>query len=407
MRKDELSIFTQSRTLGNKNKYLDSLGEHSIVLNQAISYDGVRGMSRYLLSALNNNSIIRNDYIFINDINQLGISKNIDIMNRLSRYDDQGRYFKKLEFKIQKALSDEKPFILFSHIEFLHFPFANLSDPELLNYLNRQKNISTKDLNERLPFFLALVPYDGLSKTFLNFFKPLSFSDSLSYGFKVFKDPVSLNKWKQNPSFANDIKVLRKFYKTRLNTLDTYLENFLKPREMDSFIYLVGCHGQPFLEQGEFLHGNGIDEGVANIPAFIHMPKMKERINLNQQVGMISIANTIKELVNQKLENDKFVNYAKQELEEKIILQFDCRGQRFAIRYDGKSKYVQDFATGKKEFYNLVNDPFMKRNIIDELSQDQRSFFQNNLYDLFLHKLSSSAKELPSTGYCPYQIKLK
>ncbi|MGZ3809904.1 MAG: hypothetical protein ACXVCE_17600, partial [Bacteriovorax sp.] len=240
LRKDELSIYSQNQEHSNKKKYLESLGERSIVLNQAISYDGVRGMSRYLLGALNDNPIIKREYSFLNDVNQLGISKKIDIMERLSRYDDHNSYFKKLKLKIQKALRANKPFILFSHIEFLHFPFADSSDPEIIHYLSLQKKISRKDLDERLPFFLALVPYDILLKNFPSFFKDMSFGDSLSYGFKVFKDPVALNRWKNNPSFSSDIEVLQKFYKARLKALDAHLEEILKARERDSFIYLVG-----------------------------------------------------------------------------------------------------------------------------------------------------------------------
>lgn len=327
-------------------------------------------------------------------------------MDRVQRYDDEKLYFNNLESKIKSAINNKKAFVIFPHIEYLHFPFADKNDPELLTYLNTQKKISSENVSERLPFFLALVPYDVLMKTFPQYFKKISLTESLAYAFEIFKDPKYLKKWKQSQSFKNDIDVLHKFYSARLRSLDIHLEKILKPRENDSYIYLVGCHGEPFLEHDEFLHGNGLNEGVANIPAFIHVPNMNERININWQVGMIAIAESIKKLVDLDLSKEEFIKILNESLHEKIILQYDCRGSKFAIRNDGKYKYVENFLDGTKAFYNLTKDPNMSKNIIDKTSPEKISFYRNKMYDIFLHELSKDAKNLPMPGYCPYQIKL-
>ena len=122
---------------------------------------------------------------------------------------------------------------------------------------------------------------------------------------------------------------------------------------------------------------------------------------------MISIANSVRDLINQNLDKKHFFKMASKTLNEPVILQFDCRGQKFAIRNEGKNKYVQDFSNGKKEFYDLVKDPLMEKNIIDIVPHSELSFYENNLYDFFINKLSSNNEELPMAGYCPYQIRLK
>lgn len=394
LRKDVFSVYSQKP----KEFYIDSLAERSIVLKQAISSDGVRGLSRYLIKILANEQSFKN-YELINGENEAVI--------RLTRFDDPEAYFNSLEKKVSTALKSKKPFLLFPHIEYLHFPFAENEDAELDAYLLSQKSLSKTELSQRLPFFLALVPYDKLVNLYPFYFKPLPAPDALSFAFDTFKNPSSLLMWKNSVNFSDDRKLLLKFYYKKLKILDSYLEKFLSARENDSIIYLVGCHGQPFLEQKEFLHGNAIDEGTANIPAFIHFGGMKEKKEITYQTSMEKIVQTIESLAIHNLPETEFFKKARENLKEEIILQFDCRGQRFAIRNDGLSKYVQDFATGNKEFYDLTKDPDMLQNKVDELSSEQLSFYEKNLYKLFTDRLSSDDETLPQTGYCPYQIQLQ
>lgn len=395
LRKDALSIYG----LQTKKYYLDELSERSLVLKQAISSDGVRGLSRHLLKALSE------DQFFLKDYNLLSDSAH-DAVSRLLRFDNPEIYFKNLSDKIEIALKENKPFALFPHIELLHFPFGESDSSELISFLDSQQNISRKEISERLPFFLALVPYEKLVSIYPSSFLPMSPEDALNFSFKVFKNPERLRKWKQSATFHDDRKVLLRFYHLKLKVLDTYLNHLLKGRENDSYIYIVGCHGQPFLEQEDFLHGNAIDEGTANIPAFIHLPGMSKPEFLGKQVGMEKIVQTIKELAPERLSNNKFIALSSKILSDEFMLQFDCKGQRFGVRDNGKYKYMRDFSSGEIKFFELQNDPQMQDNLSEELTSEQVEFYEKKLYDLFLNKLTSNQNDLPSASYCPFQIQI-
>lgn len=417
LKKDVITAY-QSYLPGSdlENAYINKLAKKSFVFKQAVSYDAYRGIAGYLRN-IPKSLIEKREYLALGAPNRF--QSEVDLKNKLNnipqtasigdylfRYDDPRKYFQNIQSRIEQAIKDKKPFILVSHTEWLHFPFGEMDDVELRSFLAEQK-INSPEKEKRLSFLLALFPYPLLNQYFPQYFPQKSAEDALVYAWNVIKDPKNLSEWKNSFQFKKDQKILDYYYKKQFLRFSSFNQNILEKRENDSFIFVVGCHGEPFYDHNEFLHGNGLDEESVSIPLLIHAPGMTEQIDVNHQVGMKPIAELIIDLAINRVSNEDFKDKVERQLVEDNVLHFNCAGNKFALRTKEKIKFVVDLSNDEKEIFDLNVDPLAVHNIFSTFPPDKKIALERQFYELLNDNLPLVKRDLKHNRDCLYRVRLQ
>lgn len=382
-----------------QNLYIDKLSQRSILLTDMVSYDGWRGLSRHLRNIPLKNLVEKN-YQFIGTTNTSKIETVSDTTLRLLRFDNKDEYFNKIKAEIEFSLNQNQPFFASLHFEWAHFPYADDLDDKLNDYLSRS-SWTDKEIKNRIPFLAALFPYKVLQQKFPKAFPQIKESDELAWAWKNFKDPINLANWKKSSVFASDLALIKEYYLKRLQILDRELEKLLVPLEKKADIFFVSCHGQPFLEDNEFLHGNPFNEETAQLPAFIHLADSQSVFKVETQTSMPKMVNALSLLINQQISTKKWEDNLPTVLSEPTLLQYDCQGHQMAIRTEGKFKYIYSFASGEEQLFQIDRD---KQKLIPiDLAQND-SLVQKSKEEMISrapHVINVSSK-LKDEGYCFY-----
>ncbi len=382
-----------------QNLYLDKLSQRSILLTNMVSYDGWRGLSRHLRQIPLKNLVEKN-YQFIGTTNSSQIESISDTTLRLLRFDNKDEYFNKIQVEIENSLKRKQPFFASLHFEWAHFPFADDLDGRLNDYLSKS-SWDDKEIKSRIPFLAVLFPYKILQQKFPKTFPQIKESDELAWAWKNFKDPMRLAQWKKDPSFKTDLALIKEYYLKRLKILDQELEKLLVPLEKKADIFFVSCHGQPFLENNEFLHGNPFNEETAQLPAFIHLADSHSTLKIETQTSMPKMVNALSLLINQQASTKDWEENLPKVLSEPTLLQYDCQGQQMAFRTEGKFKYIYNFASGEEQLFQIDRDK--QKLILMDLAQND-SLAQKSKEEIISrapHVINVSSK-LKDEGYCFY-----
>jgi arylsulfatase A-like enzyme len=161
------------------------------------------------------------------------------------------------------------------------------------------------------------------------------------------------------------------------------LVNFLKEKNIfdDTIIVIVSDHGESFGEHGEIGHRSFLYDATVKIPLIIKSLDNLNGLKIFRQVRSIDIAPTILDQLNIKVEPDfdtiegtSLANIIKQNIEllaysetcEEVSKNSDIsiKHQFNALRTENW-KFIIDKLTGKRELYDLINDPDEIRNVFD------------------------------------------
>lgn len=382
-----------------QNLYIDKLSQRSILLTDMVSYDGWRGLSRHLRQ-ISLKNLVEKNYQFIGATPSSQIESVSDTTLRLLRFDNKDEYFNKIKAEIEFSLNQNQPFFASLHLEWAHFPFADNLDEKLNEYLSRS-SWTDKEIKNRIPFLASLLPYKVLQQKFPKAFPQIKGSDELAWAWKNFKDPISLALWKKSTSFPTDLALIKEYYLKRLKLLDQDLEKLLAPLEKKVNLFFVSCHGQPFLENDEFLHGNPFNEETAQLPAFVHLANFHSVFKVETQTSMPKMVNALNLFLSQQGSTKEWEENLPTVLSEPVLLQYDCQGQQMAIRTEGKFKYIYNFASGEEYLFQI--DLEKQKLIPIDLAKND-SLIQKSKEEMISkapHVINVSTK-LKDDGYCFY-----
>jgi len=196
-------------------------------------------------------------------------------------------------------------------------------------------------------------------------------------------------KAKEGSINAHDIDKLRKWYKQRVKAIDScigHIINVLNESNLseNTYVILLGDHGQQFFEHGTFGHGLQLYNELIHVPLIILGPNV-EKQRIEKSVSLVDITPTILDILKYNVKKFHFhgrslFTYIHQDREREVIseegrnsrwgpergvdakLESRCRKISLIL---GNWKYIYN-AEGKDELYNLRRDFNERNNLIDQ-----------------------------------------
>jgi len=180
---------------------------------------------------------------------------------------------------------------------------------------------------------------------------------------------------------ADDVKFWRNWYDGRIYEADKRLGNFLKRVQkldlMDKTVIVISSgSGNEFFEHKRIDHGFSLYEELIHVPFIIKIPENAGQI-VEAQVRTIDIMPTVLELLD--IEGDKIL----QDQMKGVSLVLLINGEGTALdafsetdylfhafkrsikTHDGW-KYIHSLDTEQRELYNINDDPFELKNLVDK-----------------------------------------
>lgn len=256
-----------------------------------------------------------------------------------------------------------------------------------------------KKLDKKTPFFLymhfleAHSPYYPLQRFKIKFEKQIfSILDMKKIRFIADK-----GRWdyiaKEIELFENEFDLLKSWYDAEISYIDYRLKNFFEFLEIEdlednTIIIITADHGENFGEHHLMDHQYCLYDTLLHVPLIIYNPRLRARKIFNI-VSLVDIFPTILNLAGLKINNEKynidgislasFVDkkyhdyiygeYGKPNIEiyKKLYPKYDysiINIEKKCIRSQ-KYKYIIS-SNGIEELYNLLEDPFEKKNLIEK-----------------------------------------
>lgn len=257
------------------------------------------------------------------------------------------------------------------------------STPKALDWLKQNKD---------KPFFLFLHGYDvhgqneiegGSDRRYVNKEYKGKYTGSKIEQGKLREE--GLAKGSLNLS-DEDVAFWRAIYDEKINRTDLLFKDFLdQVKEMgvldNTVIILMSDHGTEFYEHKRFDHGHTLYGELLDTLFAIHQPNQKKGQKIDQLVSTFDILPTVLGLLNIKNpvpNQTKGVNLVPalsgQNLAHNVFSETDYRLYTFkrSVQTPDNWKLILTLETGKRELYNLSNDPTEQTNLID--SNPQKGF---------------------------------
>ena len=149
----------------------------------------------------------------------------------------------------------------------------------------------------------------------------------------------------------------------------------------DSLIIFTSDHGEEFQEHGQFIHNQTYEENI-RIPLLIKFPGKRVQPGLvDAPVGLIDIMPTILEYLDipagKYFQGSSFLNAiqgsANEEREIFSRKKLFRHGDIYSLT-GSRHKLIYNTTTGKKELYDLLQDPGEKRNTAEEFPEITEGF---------------------------------
>ncbi len=301
--------------------------------------------------------------------------------------------FSKLKRLIKEQQNYATPFFLTTHIKYMHYPFIDIYNKEVLSYasLNKQEKHFLNNPPLHSSFFYQLL--FGKSKTF-HFKKNLSSLQQLyTKNFSQLTDRSFVKKWKNSINYKLELKIIKKLYAAKLKFLDFQLKDILNllnisKLQKNTVIILVGDHGEAMMEHGHILHSTHLYEEFTKFPLVIKLPKssLKKPVKLSTFTTPISLKYIIEKLVQKKITEKNFVDKVKKINKNHNDLTFirSCDYSSMGVR-TANYKLIYNIASNTKQFFNLNTDLLEKHNLYNQNLPITVSLEQK-LFDVFLNR---------------------
>ena len=210
----------------------------------------------------------------------------------------------------------------------------------------------------------------------------------LADGRGIFDEPLKSNRPAQR-----DLEHIIALYDGEILYTDGYITKLLgKFKEYgildNSFIILFGDHGEEFYEHGSTIHGDTLYNEVIHVPMIFRWPSaIPEDKQSSVLVSQVDIVPTILDYLD--VEYDGFVQgislkgliEGNRKIPHDIVYsEVSLSGNRiFAAAMSKDYKFILDLNTGKKELFDINDDPYEQVNIYMEKSKDGSSALEEHL----------------------------
>src|SRR5215212_462563 len=177
------------------------------------------------------------------------------------------------------------------------------------------------------------------------------------YGYEHFSEDEELDR------YHNCLRMLDFFLK---NLFDQYKELGLYE---DTIFVLYGDHGEGFGEHGRYMHGDNPYEEGLRIPLLVHAPGWFEGgERVEGLASQIDILPTVLDMLGYQVRNGQYPGHSLlHELPEDRTLMSSCvYPYRCVASLKGTEKYIYHYGDQPDELFDLSEDPFEKRNLVDE-----------------------------------------
>jgi arylsulfatase A-like enzyme len=163
---------------------------------------------------------------------------------------------------------------------------------------------------------------------------------------------------------------IRQLYEGEIRYVDAELARLLvalKARGQydTALIVLASDHGEEFWEHGRYEHGHTLYEEVLRVPLAVKLPGSMQRVHVAAPVSTTAVAPTVLDVLGIGYEPQDFSarslrswwqDPAAAVIEPSFATGTYYHGEKRGVVFDGL-KLVLELDTGRRELYDLVNDP--------------------------------------------------
>ena len=268
--------------------------------------------------------------------------------------------------RIFESKRSEKPFFMSVHFKQLHFPYlgTDRNEFESTRYLSK----SSQALLERYKKLAALPsPPQELIPLLTLLFGENSGEGPSASG--LVSEERLLSRWKSSPDYKAGLSLANDIYDARLRYVDSMVKDVLNlwgdpELQKNTVVVLTGDHGTALMEHGYLIHGQTVYDEALRFPVLMHFPGQKVQRRFDEQISHFSLTRITELLMNDGREI-RALDYFK-ETAEPLVYSRNCSRSIFSVRSRNEWKFITNLATGERELYDLVRDPFEQQNIVDE-----------------------------------------
>jgi arylsulfatase A-like enzyme len=176
--------------------------------------------------------------------------------------------------------------------------------------------------------------------------------------------------------FVEDDKLNR--YLNSVRYLDFFVKNLIEQYKKlglyENTIFIIfGDHGEGFGEHGRYVHEDNPYEESLKIPLIIHAPWMFEHgERVEELANLTDILPTVLDVLGYEVKGGKYPGYSLlRPLPEERTLFFSCTNRdKCLASIKGHKKYIHHYGDQPDEFFDLLEDPLEKRNLLDKRAEE-------------------------------------
>lgn len=405
LRKAELEQYDPSlpKFAPNISRTFDS----SFVLDNVYSSFGWTNLSLYFLDQFDGGFLPSNGYDVIEDDWHPGTVRVAGLPDPEEFKGPPAQFVNviepKLEFVKKRILQYRKrPFFAFIHIKYMHFPYIDTLNPGTRwdRYLtpaekSRVENLLNEParLREHLPFAMAMTGdmrlFDAVPEFRTSELDPFKKFFGM---YNLLLDKGFLDIWKAQPSFRDDLNLLKKVYRAKLTHLDEMLKDILNlygrdDIRDDTLIVLMGDHGEAMMEHGILGHGQNVYDEILTLPVMVRYPRSKlgEIRHIRDQIHMGSLVDWLKTLVTEGQRESDFEPSLLGNSRNRYVVSRNCSNNIHSVRFENRWKFIHDRVKREKLLFDLKADPGETANVAadhPDVAADLEVYLATHLKDL-------------------------
>lgn len=384
MRADEIGLLSEGAP--SLTPVIDKAFEKGFIFKNAYSSYGWTNMASALFESFDNKFLAPLGYDYLSPLwpspsYWVPTPKNL-VKNPIPVIEQYTNEFKTYYSELKKMLlrPRQKPFIIFVHTKYLHYPYIDSTNEnsnwdQYLSDVEKKYAIELMSHPEKYPLDLpAPLILKGSSNILEKF--PHWRSDAKSSMLKfndqyhLFSDVGFMGPWRSSINYKKDLEIIRKVYRAKLHYLDHELKDILNlygdPNlQENTVIILTGDHGESLMEHNILGHAANIYDEVMRFPLMVKFPRSKltEKVVIHNQFYQGTFKKIMKDIMTGNINEENF--YAKvigDEKNKKIIMR-NCENTIQGVRSNNEWKYIKNYKSGEISLYDLIRDPVEKNDV--------------------------------------------
>jgi phosphoglycerol transferase MdoB-like AlkP superfamily enzyme len=167
----------------------------------------------------------------------------------------------------------------------------------------------------------------------------------------------------------------------------------------DTVFVVLGDHGEGFGEHGLKQHDNTIYNEGLRIPLLVHDPRDPQQKIVEDPTNELDVLPTVVDALGYRVRGGSYPGSSMFGPLGERVLRASCYYENVCLaRIEGDEKYIYNYGNKGQELYDLSEDPYERRNIIDERKEEEISALRRDL----LHwraRVEAAYEERPPDKY--------